>query len=97
MFISRTNSPRPYPLPLKDEGSDEGANDDAYDDVPIIVHSQEHDPVGRGELERVQERAGGLLRDAGAEGDRRRHPQDRHEVVLVLVLMFLRYERPRSS
>lgn len=40
-------------MPAEDERPKERSNDDAYDDVSIEVHGQQHNEVGNRELKHV--------------------------------------------
>lgn len=54
-------------MPAGDEVTDESANEDADDDVPIVVHGEEHDEVRHSELQHVQQCADELLEDGRCE------------------------------
>jgi hypothetical protein len=57
-----------HTVPAKDEGSHESTKEDADDDVPVVVHREQHDDVGDRELSHVQERSHELLEQIGCEG-----------------------------
>ena len=48
-------------IPRENEGSDQSAEQDADDNVPVVVHSQQHDEVRDAKLQHMQYRTNGLL------------------------------------
>lgn len=40
-------------FPLKREEADKSTEKDANDNIPIVIHGKEHDPIGKSEMERV--------------------------------------------
>lgn len=62
-------------IPREDEEAKEGPDEDAEEDVPVVIHGQEHDHVRDCKLQRVDEGANGLLehgRDMTASSQRSR-------------------------
>ena len=57
-----------HAVPAKDESPDEGSKEDADNDVAVVVHREQHDDVGNGELSHVQKRSHKLLEEIGREG-----------------------------
>lgn len=55
-------------MPAEDESSDEGTKEDADDNVPVVVHREQHDYVCNCKLGHVQECSDELLERAGSEG-----------------------------
>jgi hypothetical protein len=45
----------PNCLPVEDKSSEKSANQDAYNDISVIVHCQQHDKIRYSELQHMQE------------------------------------------
>lgn len=54
-------------LPPEDEVPDVSPNEDTNDDIPIVVHSQQHDKVRHSKLQHMQQRPDRLLQDSRTE------------------------------
>lgn len=59
--FGRSNACSAGCIPREDEEAKEGPDEDAEEDVPIVIHGQEHDHVRDCKLQRVDEGANGLL------------------------------------
>ena len=65
--VRHRNIPSSKSFPLEDEGAYVGADEDTDDDVPIVVHGQEHNEVRHCELHHVEECPDCLFEDGRAE------------------------------
>lgn len=63
------------PFPLECEEPDKRTEYDANDDVPVVVHGQQHDPVRQSKVERMQQSAYGLLPNRRSERRHRGEPR----------------------